>query len=348
LSYQSFSGVAGGSDSPQKLAALKLPGDMTGMRVLDLGCNEGFFSIEAAKRGAEKVIGIDLSEHFFAKAKERAAAFSNIEFRNTQMYDLPEGEFDLIFLFSALHYISTPALLFRLLRTKLKTDGKLILEAGVSLTPGRTVVRALRSVDDRYFPSLDMLTNEWLDGFSVRMIGESVRQAGDPISRYVFHCTAEKVSVAFVVGDGGIGKTSLLRHFQNSSIISVDELLNPVRVRDHLKAEYQTRFDESLNTTNSIWATWDMLKSDEKLKAYFAKVISDAIRQCSSDRGVVLVEGFILKDLTSEISKLLGGNFRCWILKKDLPEPSPIWAENRSSFNLMIEHYYKNQLTAAE
>ncbi|HEV2212458.1 MAG TPA: methyltransferase domain-containing protein [Gammaproteobacteria bacterium] len=36
-----------------------LPTDMSGMRVLDVGCSDGFFSIEMARRGAREIIAID-------------------------------------------------------------------------------------------------------------------------------------------------------------------------------------------------------------------------------------------------------------------------------------------------
>src|SRR2546430_1194284 len=42
-----------------KLPHFGLPEDMTGMRVLDIGCAEGFFSFEAERRGAREVVAID-------------------------------------------------------------------------------------------------------------------------------------------------------------------------------------------------------------------------------------------------------------------------------------------------
>src|SRR5664280_1456464 len=42
-----------------KLPHYGLPADMTGMRVLDIGHAEGFFSFEAERRGAAEVVGIE-------------------------------------------------------------------------------------------------------------------------------------------------------------------------------------------------------------------------------------------------------------------------------------------------
>jgi SAM-dependent methyltransferase len=39
-----------------------LPADMTGMRVLDVGCSDGYFSIEMARRNAKDIISVDGAE----------------------------------------------------------------------------------------------------------------------------------------------------------------------------------------------------------------------------------------------------------------------------------------------
>jgi len=43
-------------------AVLQAVGDVSGKTVLDLGCGSGFLSVLMAKRGAARVIGIDVSE----------------------------------------------------------------------------------------------------------------------------------------------------------------------------------------------------------------------------------------------------------------------------------------------
>ena len=54
---------------------LALAGPVAGLRVLDLGCSEGAYSRELARRGA-RVSGIDGSERLIASARERAGAAS--------------------------------------------------------------------------------------------------------------------------------------------------------------------------------------------------------------------------------------------------------------------------------
>ena len=100
------------------------------------------------------------------------------------MLSLPDEKFDYILLLSALHYISEPAKLLQALRRILTPQGVLILEIGVATWQAeRSVGRALRSIDERFFPSLALLTNVWLRDYVVRCHGESVSQAGDPVSQ---------------------------------------------------------------------------------------------------------------------------------------------------------------------
>ena len=43
------------------LATINLPQDLSGLRVLDLGARDGFFSFECERRGAAEVIAVDYS-----------------------------------------------------------------------------------------------------------------------------------------------------------------------------------------------------------------------------------------------------------------------------------------------
>lgn len=49
----------GRDDSPRKLAEIRMPADLTGKTVLDIGAYDGFFSFEAERRGAARVVSID-------------------------------------------------------------------------------------------------------------------------------------------------------------------------------------------------------------------------------------------------------------------------------------------------
>lgn len=46
-----------------------IPKDLGGKSVLDIGCNSGFFSLEMKKRGAGRVVGVDIMPHLLAQSR---------------------------------------------------------------------------------------------------------------------------------------------------------------------------------------------------------------------------------------------------------------------------------------
>jgi tRNA (mo5U34)-methyltransferase len=76
----------------QKLPFFGLPTDMTGMRVLDIGCSEGFFSFEAERRGAKEVIAVDDAAESIRRFNIcRAALNSKASAYLIGVYDLIHG-----------------------------------------------------------------------------------------------------------------------------------------------------------------------------------------------------------------------------------------------------------------
>jgi tRNA (mo5U34)-methyltransferase len=98
----------------EKLPYFGLPERMDGMRVLDIGCAEGFFSFEAERRGAEEVVAIDSYPGSVRRfnicrgaLNSRATAFL------TNVYDLSPrtfGTFDLVLFFGVLYHLRHPLL----------------------------------------------------------------------------------------------------------------------------------------------------------------------------------------------------------------------------------------------
>jgi len=190
MSYQTFSHKKGVSDSLLKLRKIRMPVDLTGLDVLDIGCNAGFFSIEAKNRNANYVLGIDTFEKFINEALINAKLFNkDIDFRVKNILDLDYSkQFDLILLTSILHYFDNPVYLFDKIKKLLKPNGILILECGVVKDDRSSIYYTIRSIDEQFFPSEELLIKHWLKDFKVDYISQSVNQVGDPIDRHVYHC----------------------------------------------------------------------------------------------------------------------------------------------------------------
>jgi len=98
----------------EKLPYYGLPDDMRGMRVLDIGCAEGFFSFEAERRGAAGILAIDSFPDSIRRFNIcRSALDSKAEAFLTNVYDLSPrtfGTFDLVMSFGVLYHLRHPIL----------------------------------------------------------------------------------------------------------------------------------------------------------------------------------------------------------------------------------------------
>lgn len=86
-------------------------GDLKGLRVLDAGCFEGYWTVEAARAGASEAVGIDLRPEHVEQARfvARAIGLPNARFEVCDLFDIERlGEFDVIFLFGVLYHVDRP------------------------------------------------------------------------------------------------------------------------------------------------------------------------------------------------------------------------------------------------
>src|SRR3954469_16795941 len=91
-----------------------LPKRLKGWRVLDVGCNAGFYSFELARRGAS-VLGIDVDPHYLAQATwaVREMGLENaVEFRQMEVYDVARSSemFDLVWFMGVFYHLRYPLL----------------------------------------------------------------------------------------------------------------------------------------------------------------------------------------------------------------------------------------------
>jgi len=119
-----------------------IPEDLTGMRVLDIGSWDGYWTWEALKRGAKEVVAIDdFSDTCGVPEAERSAkwatfdicreafgftfttdtegiwyrnngkSYQRVQRKEISVYDIPElGKFDVVFFFGTLYHLKHPLL----------------------------------------------------------------------------------------------------------------------------------------------------------------------------------------------------------------------------------------------
>ena len=105
--------IFSGHDIPGPLwrvIAKDLP-DLTGMRVLDIGCNAGYMSFEAKRLGAASVLGVDSNLGAGTSFVDQATFCRDVlgldvEFREQSFYDLKdEAPFDLVLFCGVLYHL---------------------------------------------------------------------------------------------------------------------------------------------------------------------------------------------------------------------------------------------------
>lgn len=82
--------------------------DLSGLRILEAGCNSGVFAFLCAQRGAE-VIGIDVVDRYLAQAESIKAHLkfgNNVAFKKLSVYDADSlGKFDIVLALGLLYHL---------------------------------------------------------------------------------------------------------------------------------------------------------------------------------------------------------------------------------------------------
>jgi tRNA (mo5U34)-methyltransferase len=112
--------------APLHRDSYRIPDDMSGMRVLDVGAWDGFWTFEALKRGAREAVAIDDFSDYLGRLSERerpgwetfdlcrdALGFDHDRCQRIEMsvYDVCEeqlGRFDIIFCFGVVYHLRHP------------------------------------------------------------------------------------------------------------------------------------------------------------------------------------------------------------------------------------------------
>lgn len=141
------------------LAKIDFPVDMKGMRVLDIGPSDGFFSLFAYRRGAE-VVAVDYrpkDAHGFGIMEKITGA--QFEYRCANIYDLSAAElgtFDHVLFLGVLYHLPDMVKALSIVRSLAK--GHMYLESHVANEIGNDLPLA------RYYKKSDLagdITNFW-------------------------------------------------------------------------------------------------------------------------------------------------------------------------------------------
>ena len=110
-----------------------IPEDLTSTRVLDIGCNGGFYSFEMKRRGAARVLGVDHDADYLAQAEfaRDQLGLADVELRQLEVYDLDRlrGEaFDLVLFLGVFYHLRHPLLALEEVASLVAPGGRLLFQ----------------------------------------------------------------------------------------------------------------------------------------------------------------------------------------------------------------------------
>jgi tRNA (mo5U34)-methyltransferase len=109
-----------------------LPPNIQGLRVLDVGCNAGYFCVEMKRAGAGYVLGIEGYPQYLAQAKlVRDILQIDLDLRGLNVYQVTEdlGQFDITLFLGVLYHLKHPLLALEILASV--TESILVVESAI-------------------------------------------------------------------------------------------------------------------------------------------------------------------------------------------------------------------------
>ena len=148
------------------------PDDLSGKSVLDVGCRLGYFCFEALKRGAERVVGVDVNPDSVRKARLLADCLGfDARFEQLDVDREPIREsFDYVLGLNLLHHLANPI-------------GSLEQLAGIARERLVLEVAALRRTD-RSKAGVSRVFGRWLERLPVIVVSPVAGE--DPNSQKFF------------------------------------------------------------------------------------------------------------------------------------------------------------------
>lgn len=164
------------------LTDLGLPTDASNLRVLDVGCCDGFYSFAMEQRGAD-VVSIDyrdVEQRGFGIARDLIG--SGITPRIDTVYNLtPDryGTYDVVLFLGILYHLRHPLLALDRVRSVMKPGGLLFIETATSNDLGTEAVARYYRRDSHndnftdHFSPNDSCVEAWLDATEFKQTGAS-------------------------------------------------------------------------------------------------------------------------------------------------------------------------------
>lgn len=112
------------------LDRIGLPADMRGLRALDIGCSDGYFTFEMERRGAAVMAMDFVPETYTGFATAHEILGSKAEYIMENVYNLTpakHGQFDVVLFMGVLYHLRKPLAALDAIRSVMSTGGQLFV-----------------------------------------------------------------------------------------------------------------------------------------------------------------------------------------------------------------------------
>jgi tRNA (mo5U34)-methyltransferase len=164
---------------------------MRGWKVLDVGCNAGFYSFELARRGAD-VLGIDGNTHFVTQARWAAGHLglnNACRFEQCQVYDLARTheQWDLVLFMGVFYHLRYPLLGLDIVAEKVRRflvfQSVATGESGIPDMPIDVDFQTIKKIAGKSWPQMSFVKNTFCQDATI---------GGFPTARPSSECCAQR------------------------------------------------------------------------------------------------------------------------------------------------------------
>ncbi len=163
-------------DEVETQLAFKLFKPEKGMKILDVGCGTGNFSIKLAKMGVY-VTGIDISNKMLLIAREKVKNMGlDVKFKKMDVYDIafPDNHFDDVISMATFEFIKQPQRAFQEMMRILKPGGLMLIGTIHKNSPwGALYKKQVRQDPDSIYRFADFKTLEDLESLDCKNLIKS-------------------------------------------------------------------------------------------------------------------------------------------------------------------------------
>ncbi|EJU24544.1 ribosomal protein L11 methyltransferase-like protein [Peptoanaerobacter stomatis] len=135
-------------------AIFEITGIKNNMKVLDIGCGTGVLFGSLLKYAPSEIVGVDISDKMLEIARKKYGHFDNIKFKNMDVLELDENDFDIVYIYNAYPHIMDVEKLKSKLKQICKSGARIVIVHGMSRNfienihknVGNNISRTLRNV----------------------------------------------------------------------------------------------------------------------------------------------------------------------------------------------------------